>query len=213
MNLTSLALVPYFVVFVTILGFIVFSTSVRAWLKIAAVVMTFWMASGIYFSLESYKGWPVTIEQVPYDEKMRLIWVDIYEPFEDRPGMIFVWLRPFDIEESDKEQMKLWEHLNPYAVFGFKPLYKLTPRSYSIPYEEPLAKELQQMQQLIKQGYKVQFIYSIPGGESPADRAGKRKGKASVGDESDGGDDMGVYVEPRPGIKLKAEVPGADLKK
>jgi hypothetical protein len=212
MNLTNLALVPYFVVFVSVLAMIIFSYKGRAYLKVLAVALTFYMASSIYFSFETYKGWPVVIDRMPQDEKMRLLWAEVYEPRDGREGLLFVWVRPFSVTEVEKEAT-VWEHLNPLTVFGFKPLFKITPRAYSIPYDQLLAKELQESREAIKKGYRVQFTYEKPKTLGEGTQAGNKKGKAVETGDKTSSDDLGVPVERRPEIKLKIEVPGSELDK
>lgn len=122
----------------------------RFFLKLAVITYLFLISSGIYFSFDSYKGWP---SRDKIDRGMLVISLTV-EPSETDKGAIYLWVIPEEKETGFLEKILTYN-------FGM-----IAPRSYSIPYSKQSASQFAEANEKIKQGYLVMIE-----GEEPDQQA------------------------------------------
>lgn len=160
-------------------------------LKLAAVTYMFAVASVVYFSFETYKGW-ATVDK---PTKGELISVYIVDPRGKNPGAIYFWV-------VGKEELDLLEKLYTYVPDG-----EQHPRAHSLPYSKRVADKFREAQEALEGGMIVtlESMESLGRGEPSAAKPGKKKG-----DEKDGsGGDTDDYDVPH----FKIEDPSQRLEK
>ena len=117
----------------------------------------FMISSGIYFSFDTYKGWP-SKEKL---EKGYLIYSITIEPSEDNKGGIFYWAMP---EETDMGVIE------KFLSYQFE---MIAPRAFYLPYSKKAADKFAEANEKIKQGYVVE----VGGEESNENVDGEGKPK------------------------------------
>lgn len=118
----------------------------KLFLKLILITMLFLISSGIYFSFDSYKGWP---SRDRIDRGMLVTSLTI-EPSVTEEGAIYLWV------VSEKKSLGFWGDFLHYD-FGMT-----APRSYYIPYSKKAASKFAEANEKIKQG----FIVMIEGDET-----------------------------------------------
>lgn len=107
--------------------------------KLLVITYLFLISSGIYFSFDSYKGWP---SKDPIEDGMLVMSMTV-EPSDQHKGAIYLWVIP-----TEKE-MNFFEKFLTYN-FGM-----IAPRSCYIPYSKKAASEFAEANEKIKKGYIV----------------------------------------------------------
>lgn len=158
-------------------------------LKVVVATYLFFVASAIYFSLESYKGWP----SVEMAENGIITSIIIDEPVDDSAGAIYIWVRNTDTDIK-------W-----YQWVGYKPTK--APRAFVIPYTKETAKTFKEAKKSIEDG-KVVLIQPNDDPVSDSDANGKN-GKQPDGKSGNLGDTIEDYNVPH----LKIVGPEELLKK
>lgn len=108
-------------------------------LKLLVITYLFAVSSAIYFSFDSYKGWPA-------DEKIKkayLLAVHIVQPSSSSEGKIYIWTLP-----ENKEQNIL------YSIFNFISTDDM-PRAYIIPFSQKNEEEFTEAQEELEKGMVV----------------------------------------------------------
>jgi len=104
-------------------------------LKFISVGMLFFIAGAIYFSFESYKGWPTD----DIKDRIRVMSIDIHEPAQEDDGAIYVW----GISLTQPEN----------SIFRY--VQEGAPRNYVLPFTEESASEFYEAQEKLKKGFVV----------------------------------------------------------
>lgn len=105
----------------------------RWWIKGGAIIVTGAFFIFSYSSITALLGWPSSANP---PKRFSVVSTHIIEPnaFTDDPGAIYLWL-----EEIDEDNFIISE-----------------PRSYRLPYVEPLAEAVEDAQELLDAGEQVQ---------------------------------------------------------
>lgn len=106
--------------------------------KLINITFLFVFSSLIYFSFETYKGWPSKIK-IP---KGYLVSVMIIQPTQGSPGGIYAW-----VVHTEEKDLNTFERLITYK-FDVQP----SPRSYYIPYSKSANKAFGDAEQKMKEG-------------------------------------------------------------
>jgi hypothetical protein len=161
-------------------------------IKLAAVTYMFAVASVVYFSFETYKGWATTDRPTKGD----LISVYIVDPRGKNPGAIYFWV-------VSKQELGIIE-----KIYTYVPGEEASPRAHSLPYNKKAAAKFREAQQALEDGMMVSLEsmeQSEGRGEPSASKPGDKKG-----DEKDGsGGDVEEYDVPH----FKIEDPSQRLEK
>lgn len=158
-------------------------------LKLLTVTYLFFVASAMYFSLDTYKGWP-TSEKV---KEGVLVFVIVDEPTEVSEGAIYIWVR-------DSEVKFFW-----YQWIGYTP--KDEPRSFILPYTKQTAKTFREAKKKIEEGKFVLLEEeSEPSNElNGSESEGEADGNGKNGNMNDYDEDYKVphlkIVEPEELLK------------
>jgi len=130
-------------------------------LKILSISIMFAISSLVYFSFETYKGWP-TREKIT---KGYLIDAEVLQPdsHQNFPGAIFVWV------VSQNKELAWYEKLFTYQ-------YEITPapRSYYLPYSKNGDKKFSDAKKKLKDGYVIEITDGSEMGEQQDGKNGKK---------------------------------------
>lgn len=137
------------------------------------------ISSGIYFSFETYKGWP-TIERGMSGIMVMSV---VVEPTQDFEGAIYIWVLP---KEKEVHWLK--------RIYSYTPSHGATPRVFQIPYSDKAASDFNQANDQIKEGYLIE----IDDSGNPAEGGTEGKNQ-ETGNGERGGDQEGYDV---PHLKL-----------
>lgn len=110
-------------------------------LKLIVVTYLFLVSSAIYFSFETYKGWP-TSERIL---KGNLVAVEILEPTDNRPGAIYLWVY------DEKREKNLYQKIFHYSTSV------PAPRAYVIPYSKTSKERFEEAKKQIEMGATVEI--------------------------------------------------------
>lgn len=157
-------------------------------LKIVTITYLFLISSAVYFSFETYKGWP-TQQSI---KKAYLIAVEIIQPSDKDKGAIYLWV--YD-EERDMNILQ--------SVFGYSD--SKAPRSYTIPYSQQTSDEFTEAKNQLEAGMVVELY------------GDKKKGigneEAKGGEPDDKGNTSASYVESYDVPRIKIISPDQILRK
>lgn len=109
-------------------------------LKLVVVTYLFLASSAVYFSFDTYKGWP-SEEKI---QKGILVSVEIIQPSDDHKGAIYLWI--YD-EKRDATFIQ--------KVFGYSTIIP-APRAYAIPYSESAKGMFEDAKKQIEMGMTVE---------------------------------------------------------
>lgn len=158
-------------------------------MKIINVTVLVFISSAVYFTFETYKGWP-TFE--PQHSKARLLAVVIEPPVRgEHEGGIYYWV----IEK--KREPSFFN-----KIFRYDPELPGSPRSYFLPYSEEAEKRFSEAQANMDRG---NIVFVDPAGEQNGDQ-GKGQGK-SKGE----GDKQGSENDGTSGGEKNYDVPTLDI--
>lgn len=133
-------------------------------LKLTAITYMIAVASVVYFSFETYKGWPTTDKPV----KGNVLSVYIVDPRGKDPGAIYYWV-------AGRRDVSLFEEIYTYVPEDPDE----PPRAHYTPYTKKKADAFREAQRAIEQGMTVS-IDSIgedgKAAEAEANDGGKKKG-------------------------------------
>lgn len=129
--------------------------------KLVAITYLFFISSGIYFSFDTYKGWPSKDKL----DKGYLVYSITIEPDDQQDGAIYYWAIPDEDQEISAIE----------KFFTYK--FEITaPRSYYLPYSKEAASMFGEANEKIKQGYIVEI-----NGEKSSEQAAGGEGKPEDG--------------------------------
>lgn len=136
----------------------------------------FVVASLVYFSFETYKGWPTTEKAVSGE----VISIYVVEPRGKEPGAIYFWILSPDDEDTFIEDLYTYE---PKAMHN-------PPRAHYTPYTKQKAAKFREAQQALESG----MIVMMEDVESTDSKASAEQGTASP-DTSNGDSNQGDAEE------------------
>lgn len=160
----------------------------NVFLKILTVTYLFLISSAVYFSFETYKGWPT---QQPI-EKAYLVSVEIIQPSDTFKGAIYLWV--YD-EERDMNILQ--------SIFGYSD--KKAPRSYTIPYSQKANADFSEAKKKLEEGMVVEL-----NGEK---KKGTNSDEAKDGESDKQGNASSSYVEDYDVPKINIIPPDQILRK
>ena len=205
----SLTIVVYFLVFSLILGFIFYKIEGFIKTKILAIAMMFYISSAVYFSFDSYMGWPAKDVSVP--DKMVLMGILIFDKTTRNDGQIFVMGIPCSAATSANECLSpnsdtsILTMLSPIKIFGYVPEKLNTPRLFSFPYTEENRKAFGEARENIDGGGTSMFYKNgKPAGdqkdETGQDGTGNGDGEGQAGEGTKNAESEGaknIYIDNR----------------
>lgn len=136
-------------------------------LKLIVITYLFITSSAIFFSFETYKGWP-SGNRI---EKAILINVQISEPSDNNPGAIYLWV--YDEPKPATVFSK---------IFGYTPL-AAEPRSYVIPYSKNTKQKFEEAMKQIEMGMTVELSGSEPKQEAETQGEGNVAGQEGTSEK------------------------------
>lgn len=139
-------------------------------LKLAIITILFLISSGIYFSFDTYKGWP-SKERIG---KGYLVYSFSVEPSPDDKGGIFFWAVP---EEKD---MSFIERFLTYTFDG------VAPRAFYLPYSKKAASQFADANEQIRKGFQVQIDGDETTSQQDDQGQGQNKGDGNGNATGDG---------------------------
>jgi hypothetical protein len=183
-----------FLIFAFTIGISLYYVPGKLGLKIHLALAMFYMASALFFSFDTHKGWPAPDGVTP--DKMVIVGVVIFEKTTKSDGMIFVTGIPCssfdDIARCFEEEhnASLWTKLSPYKIFGYEPDNVNTPRIFEFPYTDKNRKMFGEAKQNIADG-GVSIYHK---GQNEKEGKGKGKGGDGQGNDPNAiGEDGGAH--------------------
>lgn len=165
--MTGLSLVAILLTF-TLLYVSTFVFHRSLFLRMTIVTYLVLISSGIYFSFETYKGWP-SKEKLTHGY---LVYSVTIEPSPEGPGAIYFWAIP---EEEDLNV------LQDFLTYKFE---LLSPRAYYLPYSKEAAQKFGDANEKVKQGFIVEI-----GGEQK--KSGQENGEGDQQQDGESGSSSG----------------------
>lgn len=161
-------------------------------LKLALITYTFAVASIVYFSFDTYKGWPTTDKA----ETGQILSISVVEPRGKLPGAIYFWaLEP-------ERELGFFEKL-----YTYRSDLREAPRGYWVPYTKQSAKQFREAQEAIENGMVVMIE-----GQSENSEQSKGDGEGE-GDPKEGQETGDSIIEDYKVPHLKIVPPDSILKK
>ena len=213
-------LVIFLLVVCAIMVYLFFKVPGNLIAKVFCTCLMLYISSSVYFSFDSYRGWPVWYNDgvtVNGALVVNIMMVD------QKDGAIYVTAIPcvkekecFDASDVASSDTSFFtSYLSPYRIFGYIPVRKLTPRIYEFPYNEQTRKMFADAQEQMQQGANV-FLKDKKGklsagkDGSPQDGDSENSGKAGqMGPDNT----KGGYIEGLEGFTLEVEAPFNGIKK
>lgn len=174
--MTGLNLVVAFVIF-SLLYCVQLFFNRSLLLKIIVVTYLFFISSAIYFSFETYKGWPSSQKVT----KGYLVATLVIEPTKYNEGAIYAWI-------IEKERSKTFLD----KLFGFTYNGISVPRSYKFEYTNKRASNFNHANKQMKEGNIVMVDGEGESGEASADKGDKKGANGEMGDSSNDQDKNGL---------------------
>lgn len=169
--------VVFLLVFAVISAFLVYTSRGSLVLKTVLLVLLFYSASAIYYSFDSYRGWPTDTRN---KRELVVLSVVIFEKTREDPGAIYVTGIPCAVSPMEclkyAETDTVFKKLSPFKVFGYVPPAANTPRLYEFPYTEENRQKFAAARENIKNG----GVSIVEGSESEeSSSAGQESGDKS----------------------------------
>jgi hypothetical protein len=137
-------------------------------LKFVSITYLFAVSSGVYFSFDTYKGWPSGEKA----GKGFLIYSMVIEPDDTEPGAIYYWAVTEPPESNAFEKFMTYD-------FGMT-----APRSYYLPYSKKAASQFSEANEKIRKGFLVEINEDESeqqGGEGSQSESNKGTNKEPTG--------------------------------
>lgn len=130
-------------------------------LKLIVITYLFITSSAIYFSFDSYKGWPSS-DRI---EKAILINVQIFDPTDKSPGAIYLW-----VYDEPKPVTVLQK------MFGYVPT-QYAPRAYVLPYSKGSKDKFEEAKKQLEAGMTIELTAGEPATEEVESSNGTSTGQ------------------------------------
>lgn len=159
-------------------------------IRLSTITYAFIVASLVYFSFETYKGWPTTEDPI----KGKLVSVHIVDPRGRTPGAIYYWVT------GDRDLSALEE------LYTYEPdELESPPRAHYVPYSKKTADMFREAQQALEDGMTVQIeSMGDPNEESASGKTGDGKpgkNEGNTGDSEDYNVPHFKILEPSQGLE------------
>ena len=139
----TIVLTLSFLLLATISGLVLIKARVNPLLKAALIVITVWYGLALWYIPGNFMGYPRQAEILPHNSW--ILTYRIYEPKGIDPGSMVFWL--IEIEQQKTGNLeRVFEYVN-----------KQIPRSYSIPYDRDLHKQLEKAKSDSQKGGLLMF--------------------------------------------------------
>jgi len=171
----TVGLVIMFLICAALLLWVIIGARGWWWCKLPVIAGTLYFAAVVWYSVDSYLGWP-SQEYPP--SKFQLHWAIVDEPPKgsDDEGGIYLWLSKIRLKEEQTENWRVYVSWLGYEKTG------RVPRVHCVPYTRELHKQMQGAQGMLRKGQKVIGEFT-PGRQGKfGDGKGKGKGKGGKGD-------------------------------
>jgi hypothetical protein len=182
-----------FIVCAALLLWIIIGAKGWWWLKLPVIALTFYFGLAVWYSVDSYLGWP-SVHNPP--RRFMVNWVIVDEPRKgtNETGGIYLLLTKLPHPDDEKDKNKLEDCFKTLGYTGTKK----APRLFKVPYSRPLHKQMEKAKGMIRQGKIVigEFDPSKGkfGGKGDGEGEGKGRpgqGKPGEGEEGEGKGYMG----------------------
>lgn len=204
-------MIVVFFLFVTLLiAYLLFKAEGSNALKVVILLVLFYASSAVWFSFDSYKGWPT--EASPRDDAI-ILSVAIFDKTNTSPGSIYVTAIPCtgDVSECETyaEDDGLMTKLSPYRVFGYAPKARNTPRIYEFPYTEENRKAFSEARENVSNGGRSTIKGAGKKGQGKGGQHGKEETEGGMmggdGQENAGIDDAPQIINEGPQDLLRKD--------
>lgn len=118
---------------------LIFNRSI--FIKILAITYLFVVSSGMYFSFDTYKGWPSDRKET----KGVLVYALVIEPTSEKEGSIYLWIVP--------EKSKETSFITNLTTYNYP--HDTAPRSYRLKYNNKLSSAVNNALEQIQNGQMV----------------------------------------------------------
>ena len=173
-------IVAYFLIITLLMVYLLMRTEGANAIKVAVVAALFYVSSAVWFSFDSYRGWPTN---VPPQQDLVLLSVIIFEETKKTPGAIYATGIPCVTDRAlcDKyaEDDGILARLSPYKAFGYASKARNTPRTYEFEYNEENRKAFAQAQANIEKGGRSTLRVG-----KQEEGVGSKGGRKGSGDET-----------------------------
>lgn len=162
---------------------LIFNRSV--FIKILAVTYLFLVSSAIYFSFDTYKGWPTDRKQT----KGVLVYALVIEPTSQNEGSIYLWV----VSEKPKEESFL-KNLITYDY-----AYTPAPRAYRLKYTSKTSSAVNNALEQIQGGQLVTIeMDATENGDPSMDTESKEQGSQTIKNkgEAENYDSLKIHIIP-----------------
>lgn len=139
-------------------------SSKSLYLKLLSATIAFFISSSIYFTFDSYKGWPSD----SLATKGRLVFAKIDPPYKEDKGAIYLLL------QHDQEESSVF-----YKIFHYQ---LKSPRLHQLPFTVKLEGMVKNAMQKMQEGYIVELEPGVD--DDSTEEEGKSK-KGSTTEEID----------------------------
>jgi hypothetical protein len=156
--------------------------------KLVLITYMFVLSSLVYFSFETYKGWP-TIQAA---KTGYIVSVYMEEPTSESKGGIYFW-----VVDDTANKLTLWQKLTHYQFYP-----QPAPRAYYLPHTDKNAKLFSEVKKQLDQGMIVQ----IDGTETTSNGQGDESNTDSSINKDGNGGDVENYAVPHLQIILPQQL-------
>jgi len=195
----AIGLTAMFVICASLLLWIIIGAKGWWWLKLPVIALTLYFGVAVWYSVDSYLGWPSKHDP---PRLFQVNWVIVDEPAKGTsdPGAIYVLLTKLDHPDDKKQAESSWsKYLSILGYVGSKD----SPRLYQVPYSRPLHEKMAKVQGMLMKGKFVMGEFTKgkgmgqPGnGDGEGDGKGNGKGEGEDGKKGKGkgyrGDNWGM---------------------
>jgi len=164
----------YFIAYAVMMSILFYWVDGKWAIKTVSIALFFYIAAAVWFSTDSFKGWPTRDILQPGI----VLWVAMAEPTETDEGGIFLWM----VNPRKLDGSSLLDKINPLTSFTYAG--ERAPRSYRIEYNENNANMAAAMKKALEEGQLVSIGNNEEPSGNPGDVEGKGKGGYLYQDDS-----------------------------
>lgn len=155
-----------FVLLATLFLWFFIKGNANVFLKLIIIPVVVWYTAALYYAPDHLMGWPTTEGPPGIAKVLNGI---VQKPKAGKEGAIYLWMISLDKEADYKKNIK--DLINPKNVFDYRA--KNVPRSYKLPYDEDLDRQLNKGKNARMNDMAVVMVF-------------KRKGKGKLKKEGKG---------------------------
>jgi hypothetical protein len=177
-----------------LLAYFVMRKGTPIWVSLPIVGFMFYIASAIFFSVDSYLSWPMHDQKLAERTEFAFLAYYAIRPTKDTKGTLYIWVRPFsklddEFTETPKEQSftdKVLAFIDPRTIFAYLPHDEQMPRAFWLRYSEALDEALQRGEQALAEGATVKIRLGGKADSAELGKEGEGSGEVSESTEDDG---------------------------